>query len=150
MTSQAIAEGLIAWARDVLSELETGYVYVTGTKIGKLPDVMADLEQLEVVRDHPDFPMHNLQQRMIQRTPARMSFMVDNSDQEAAAVLLRDFADRLLDSAKSDGTLAGRVPFVSPFLRFDFTPPFVVYEDGTKGREMQLQITVGDLVEVDE
>ena len=76
-----------------------------------------------------------------------MSFMVDNALTDQAAAQLRDFEARLLESVLKDATLGGRVPIASPQMEFDFTAPFVEYEDGTKGREMTMTIAVGHLVE---
>ena len=86
---------------------------------------------------------------MVEGYDLELAFMVDNQDPEAAATSLRSYRDLLSAAVRATPDLGGRVPFRSPFVSFDFTPPFVEYEDGTTGREMTMQLTVGDLVEVE-
>jgi hypothetical protein len=93
------------------------------------------------------FPKAQIEQALLMVYTMQLSFMVDNGDPQAAARLLRDLSDRLLDAALDDGTLGGRVPFVSPSISFDFSTPYVEYEDGTFGREMTMSLSVGGLVQ---
>jgi hypothetical protein len=147
VTGDEVAGGVVAWARDVLPDLLAGYDYTVSMK-DRLPDVVVDFTGVGVRRTDVDFPYVDLQQTLIVRHDLMLSFMVDNTDPEAAASQLRAFADALLLSILQDGTLGGRVPFVSPYVTFDYTPPFVQYADGTEGREMTMTLSVADPVEV--
>ena len=132
----------------VLPELVATYDHVPSYKPGGLPDVVVEaartgLDDIAATR----FRFWRIQQRSVYYVEASLSFMVDNADTAAAAAQLRDFEARLFASVIGDATLGGRVPIASPVVEFDFTSPFVEYEDGTKGREMTMTIAVGDLVE---
>jgi hypothetical protein len=138
--------GLVTWAREVLPALNGGYAYLIESK-GSLPDVVVELLSTEVALADDRFPYSQIQQRYIRTWDYEFSFMVNNDDTALAAGTLEDWSDTLLTAASSDVTLGGRVGFISPFISFDFTPPFVEYPDGTRGREMRMLLAVGELVE---
>lgn len=148
MSHVAVVTGCVAWARAVLPELLGGYDYVTDQKTQALPDVMGELQDSRVTLSDPDFAGISIQQAAVRVYRVTLSFMVENSDPPAAATQLRDFADRLGVSLMTDGTLSGRVFAASPLATFDFARPFVEYEDGTRGREMTMNLAVAELVEV--
>jgi hypothetical protein len=143
-----MASNVADWAQEVLPELVGAYVELPGEKNLGLPDVIVEIQRSGVREGGGDaFRRWSIQQALLYVADMELSFMVDNSDYSAAAAQLRDFEARLLTSVMSDQTLGGRVPFVSPLVEFDFTGPYVEYEDGTKGREMRMTLAVGDLVE---
>lgn len=144
----AHVHGVVAWCKATLTELEGDYAFIPAGKTKSLPDVVADVGTIETTVDDPRFPFQSIQQRFLAVYAVSLSIMVDNTDEEAAADLLRDMAQRLATSLlRTGGNLGGRVPFVSPFFTFDFTRPFVRYQDGTKGRELTMDVAVGELVE---
>jgi hypothetical protein len=61
---------------------------------------------------------------------------------------LKDFTDRLVDDLLVDPTLSGRVAWVNTNPRVSFRPPFVEFDDGTRGRIASLFIQVGQTLEV--
>lgn len=151
LNPEPIIDGVVAWVRDVLPEIgeDSAYDYVPEGKAGALPDVVAEVGRIRMATNDPAFPFSSIQQRYITIYEVALSIMVDNDDSKAAAATLRDFARRLGASLmRSGGNLGGRVPFVSPFFTFDFTRPFVRYQDGTKGREVTMDMSIGQLVEV--
>jgi hypothetical protein len=145
MTSDEVAAGTVAWAREVLPDLQDGYDYSVATK-NLLPDVVVEFADQMIRLADTEFPYIDLQETMIVRYDLILSFMVDNTEPQNAATQLRSFADALILSILQDGTLGGRVPYVSPFVTFDYTPPFVQYADGTEGREMTMTLSVADPV----
>lgn len=149
MSHASVVPAAVDWARAVLPELTGGYAYVTDQKSQALPDVMGELQDSRVALSDPAFPRLNIQQAAIRVYRLTLSFMVENLDPAAAAADLRDFADRLGVSLMVDGTLSGRVLAASPLATFDFARPFVEYEDGTRGREMTMNLAVAELVEVE-
>lgn len=147
MGTDDMAAGVVAWARAAIPELQGGYAYPPTSKEQPLPDVVVDVEGAAMTISDSSFPWHDIQQAWIMRWDVTLSFMVDNSDPVEAVKALRGFADTLGAEALRDGTLGGRVPFTSPLMSFDYTPPFVEYDDGTRGREMTMLMTVGELFE---
>jgi hypothetical protein len=147
------SEGMVSavrdWCREHLPELTNGYNYEPTEKT-TLPDVVVVLDTSTIEFGDTSFPLHALQQNVIQRYDCTISFMVDNGEPEPAAIQLRRFADTLRAQLLKDGTLGQRVPVASPFVTFDYTPPFVVYPDGTRGREMTMTISVAELAEVEQ
>lgn len=149
MNTETLPGALVEWAREIITEIEAGYDYVPAAKPDPMPDVIVEVIRTIVHADGAEvFPFWQLQQRDVEVYECSLAFMVDNTDPAAAASQLRNFRDRLTAAVLAEATLGDRVPFRSPYVSFDFTPPFVEYEDGTKGREMTMVLTVGDLVEV--
>jgi hypothetical protein len=143
--AKAEAELLVAWAREVLPEIQGGYAFGTDEKPEALPDVQVELLNRRIASEDPVFPFAQLQQEWLQIFEFGISFMVDNTNPELADEQLKDFSDRLLAAALNDGTLGSRVDLISPLISFDYTPPFVEYpSDGTKGREMTMQIITAE------
>jgi hypothetical protein len=149
MGSEAIVEGLTAWSRAVIPELIAGFDYEPTEKTS-LPDVVVVLDTSQIELGDSTFPIVAIQQRAIQRYDCTLSFMVDNEEPEIAAAKLRSYADVLRAELLKDGTLGQRVPVASPYVTFDYTPPFVVYPDGTRGREMTMTISIAEYAEVEQ
>lgn len=127
--------------------IQGSYPYIPSSKTTALPDVVVEVAEKTLVIDDPRFPFAALQQTFIRVWSLGVSIMVDNTSPDDAAEQLEDYADQLEAAIFQDSTLGGTVPFVSPFLNFDFTAPFVEYPDGTRGREMNMTMHVGELVE---
>jgi hypothetical protein len=149
MGSEAIVQGIVDWCRATIPELQNGYHYEPMEKT-TLPDVVVVLDTSQVELGNTTFPLHAIQQRVIQRYDCTVSLMVENEDPESASERLRTYADGLRSQLLRDGTLGQRVPVASPFVTFDYTPPFVVYPDGTRGREMTMTISVAEYAEVEQ
>lgn len=147
--SNAIVAGVAEWLALQLAELEGRiYDHVPARKPLGLPDAVVELARSATrIGGGEQFAMFDIQQALMYTADVDVSFMVDNADTAAAAHQLRDFESRLIRAVLSDADLGGRVTCVAPELAFDFASPYVEYEDGTKGREMTMTITVGDLVE---
>jgi hypothetical protein len=148
MDETLVAPAIVAWVRQVLPEIQAGYDHDVFQK-GALPDVVVSLDGASVTVGADDFPFSSIQQRHVVVWRMTVSFMVDNTDDAAADTQLKDFARRLRSNALLDGTLGGRVPFISRIMDFDFSAPYVEYDDGTRGREMNMTLAVGDLVEAE-
>lgn len=151
MTHDELMAALSAWVEETLDEIEHVYPFVPARKPEKLPDCVIEVafDRTEAAATDSDSYVAQLQQTYVRFRECRLSFMVDNANPEAAARQLGDFSDRLIAAIAQDGTLGGRVPFVSREIEFDNTSPFVEYTtDGTKGRETVLTINVGENLEV--
>jgi hypothetical protein len=146
-SNEAVA-AVAAWAQATIPALTGAYDHVPVSKEMAMPDVVVEVQRSGVRRSGGDlFAAWDLQQALIYVVELELSFMVDNADTQAAAQQLRDFETATLLAVLADPTLGDRVPFASPLVEFDFTGPYVEYEDGTKGREMRMTLAVGDLVE---
>ena len=145
-----------AWIRAVLPELEDRtYPYVPTGKSKALPDAVIDVGREDVVRDDEDFTILRLQQVAAVRIfRMGVSIMVEagttDADAGAAQTTLRSFIDRLLSGILQDDTLGARVDQASPFVEVDYTPPFVEYEDGTRGREVTLNFAIGEALMIED
>lgn len=151
MTTQDVLDGVNTWIVDVCTPAIIGtYTYLPASKTEALPDVVTEVLDIRMVVDDANFPFYQLQQRWVKMWQIQSSFGVDNLTPDAAAEQLQGYADQLDAAIRGDSSLGGRVPFISPFYSFDFTAPFVEYNDGTRFREMNMQIAVGELVEAPE
>ncbi len=148
MTSDDASQAVTEWITERVPALIGTYDHVPAEKAMGLPDAVVQILRTGVQMGGGErFAFWDIQQRAIYAVEMEVSFMVDNSDTQAAAALLREWENTLLMGVMGDPTLGGRVPFASPLVEFDFTAPFVEYEDGTRGREMTMTLAVGDLVE---
>lgn len=156
MTTQEVNAAVLAWMRETLPTVNTGYDHIPfgkGAELatfgdGSFPDVIVDIAETTDGQDFPEFPYAQIQQAWVRVWRLGFSLGVDNSDPAAAATQLRGFADLLRTTISRDGNLGGRVQFASPIMSFDFTQPFVRYDDGTKAREVIGQMSVGELIDV--
>jgi len=148
VSTEDVLTGLNEWVLAVCTPTIVGaYPFLPAEKPLAFPDVVAEVLDIRLTVDDPAFPFSVIQQTWLKVWQVGLSIMVSNADPEAAASQLEGYADQMDASIRSDGSLGGRVPFISPYYSFDFTAPFVEYNDGTRGREMNVQISVGELVE---
>lgn len=156
MGTDDVNAAVLDWMRETLPDLKTGYDHIPEGKDaarasfgdGSLPDVIVDVAETTDGQDFPEFPYAQLQQAWVRVWRVSFSIMADNEIPADAAKQLRDFADQLRSTIAGDGNLGDRVQFASPIMSFDFTQPFVRYDDGTKGREVVGTMAVGELVDV--
>lgn len=151
MTNAQIIAAVVEWFRDGLPWLEHDYSYVPAAKPGAIPDVIVSVENDDegLGSNFAEFPFGAIQQRTLRVHRLGFSIMADNEDPAAAAALLESIPDELRPLIRGDATLGGRLnpgTMASPFITFDFTQPFVRYEDGTKGREVVGSLSVGQLI----
>lgn len=137
---------VLAWVRATLPTLAAGYEYAPTGKDGGLPDAVVELERSDTVSSDPRFPYSQLQQVALDTFEVVTSIMVENSIPDQAAIALREFAATLREQARRDPTLGGRVFLVSQQIEADYIPQFVEYEDGTRGRQVQIRMTIGNIV----
>jgi hypothetical protein len=157
-TTQEVNGAVLDWMRETIPALATGYDHIPegkgkGSSVptfgdGSMPDVVVDVATTEDGQDFAEFPYAQIQQAWVRIWRIDFELMVDNADPAAAAQQLRDYIDLLRSTIAGDGNLGGRVQFASPRMTFDFTQPFVRYDDGTKGRGVIGSMAVGELIDV--
>lgn len=136
---------VLAWVRASCPEIVGFYDYATPGKDQGLPDVVVELEAYRSTsQGDPRFPFAQLQQTLIEVHDLVVSIMVDSQAAADAAHLLRALSQRLLRAALSDASLGGRVMMCAQQIDADFVPQFVVYEDGTEGRQVQIRMAVAN------
>lgn len=158
MTNEEAIDAVLAFAVAACPEL-AGHTYdfVPAAKPKGLPDIVAELQSEGVVLEDESFPIARLQQAALRVWRIVLSIMVEATPADtqdpssvdtahaAAQSQLRSFGNTLLEGVMADHTLGGRVPLASPYVEIEYTPPYVEYEDGTRGREMTFSISVGAL-----
>lgn len=152
MNEQQVAEAVTDWIRDIIPTLNEGYPYVSSNH-GELPDVMVDVPLKSVTLGDDAFPFSALQQRMLRVFSVTVNIMVETATgvepdaDKLETEMLRGYGATIEDSGLKDATLGERVFMLSPLMEFDYTLPFVEYPDGTRGRQMQVNLSVGELVD---
>lgn len=153
MTTQEMATALESWAVAMLPDLQGSYDYATPEKTQPLPDVGIELDNTTVTLNPPDPTLEQLfaiQQAMMRLWTVRVMLMVEPDPADVASSKLADYIDTLIASATADSTLGERVSWVSKEMRGSFSPPFVQFDDGTRGRAATLELTVGELIPYEE
>lgn len=161
MTNQDAIDAVIAWVSDEVVPAIVGTY--DGEPPGKpqgLPDLVVDVVSEQTARDHPAFAAFSLiQQRLLHVWEIEGSIMVDagaDGDVDAALAAqrtLRGYGHDIVRRTAEDATLGGRLTdgveqsFAAPTVGIDYRPAFVVYQDGTRGRELRFEMTVAELVE---
>lgn len=148
MSNEEAIEALLEWVEATVTDVAgKTYKHEPASKTADLPDCVAVLEREGITLDDPEFPIFQMQQVVFRRFDLALSFMVeagvDPDAAEAAQVTLRSYAEALTLGVLADETLGARVPAASPAVEFDYTPPFLRYDDGTIGRNMTMSIAIG-------
>lgn len=155
MTNEEIIAALGSWIEGAIPEV-AGHVYTAApaSKDLGLPDCA-----LVLIREAPDldeqqFPWAAVMQQIDGYTLTVVcSFMVevgaDVAGEQAADAAVRSIAERVKRACRGEniGLSAepqGAVVGVAP--TFDYDPPYVEYQDGTRGREMSATLSVAQLL----
>ncbi len=149
MTSEEVAEAVVAWARATLPDLKAGYPYPPGVT-DLLPDVAAVVHGIRTVDEDPEnFPTEGLEQVWLKVFDLEVSIMVPQDEgaegEKVAHQTLEGFAEALVGSTLSDVTLGNRLTgaFASPRITVDLGQ-YEPRDDGTRGREMPITMAVGE------
>lgn len=146
LDEQSAATAVADWAGEVCGIDEARrFAYPQAAKTAELPDVAASLvsSRTQQGADEVDFPLAAVQQSWLAIFVVQFSIMVEQGADEASAASaqaeLYGYAAQLRDALLGDVTLGDRLDadagqFASPVIEFDFSAPFVEYEDGTRGR----------------
>lgn len=154
MTSEQVAEAVVAWAREVIPELKHGFPYPPGIT-DDLPDVAAVVQEIRTVQSDPEnFPLEGLEQVWLKVWSLDVSIAVEQGDgaegEKVAHQTLEGWAEALLGSTLSDVTLGGKLTgaFASPRITIDLGE-YESRSDGIRTREMPITMAVAEEIEVD-
>jgi len=148
MTIQEVAEALIAWVLAECPTIAGSYDHPPDEKHQALPDVACEVTDVETKQADERFRAFAVQQLEVRVFEAELLIVVDPDPAQTATFALYGFIDALQAAAKADMTLGSRVPAASPFTRASFRPPFVEFDDGSKGRIATLSIGIAEPLEV--
>lgn len=143
-------KALVAWAMDTCSELSNGYDHDPNQIVDALPIVTASVSEEAVVASDPTLGLAiaeiGLDQAPLHVMRSTLLLMVAPEPADAADDQLKAFVAKLAASLKGDQTLGGRVPSASPYWRAPYDPPYVEFDDGTKGRAAYFSLAIAELV----
>lgn len=151
MSPDDTAEALVAWAAAKLPALLGTYDHEPDERTARFPDAMVAFQGIRYLATQPTgagMQIEQVQQRKTRLYDCHLILTVDPSDADAASDQLLVFADTLGNDAAKDRTLGNRVAWIAEEFEFSFQPPFVEYDDGTKGRAMTMKLTVADSVAI--
>lgn len=150
MDANAIAEALVEWAMDTCPDLAGSYTHDPDSKTQPLPDVAAVVGAESESASDPalglDIADFGIQQATLHSTRVSLFLMVDPGDGDEATQQLQGFVAALFASLRADRTLGARVPAAAPNAEASYEPPFVEFDDSTKGRIATFSLTVAELI----
>ena len=150
--TQVIADALVDWTRSKLEAGQTGYAFPTDVKTGALPDVAAEVQKISLQRANTeDFPASGVEQVMLRLFDFHLMFLVDPDPADEATAQLEAFVDKMTEEILADPTMENALDntALSPLFTASFTPPFVEFDDGTRGRIATLELKVGEVISPD-
>lgn len=158
MTTQQIAAALEAWIVELIPALDgSSYTYHASQKSHPFPDVAIEIDEMRTGDSPGDVGMpdgisapQGWEQVCFRSWTVRMVLMVDEDPPVDAENLLREYSDLAHNAVLLDRTLGQRISWVSHLVRSDFTPPFVSFSDGARGRAVTIEMLVGDVEEFEE
>lgn len=151
MTNTEIMEALRGWVGQVVPDV-AGKVYTAppANKDLGLPDCAIVLVAEEPGLDPEQFPWVQLQQVGGYTLRLALSFMVEVglgvAAEEAADLRVRGYAEAIKRRCHDESQTLGPREIVGRAPTFGYEPPFVEYEDGTRGREMTVTLAVAQLL----
>ena len=151
MTTREITDEIVAWADQLIPELEYAFNHATDEH-GGLPDIAVEVTGINFTTAPVEGRLAKLQQIEQTRTKIwdlEVILVVPPDPAQDAENMLKDFSDRLLDDfLVPAGNIRSRFAWVNDTPRVSFRPPLVEFEDGTRGRIVTLFMQVGQQVEV--
>jgi hypothetical protein len=150
LSIQAISEALRDWAMTTCPELNQVYAVPPEQRTEPLPDAAAESQNVETFFEHEQFPQFRIQQVMLRVHEFNLLLVVPPDPPDTATNLLTGFIDTLTERILSDVSLGGRVPAVALTFRASMVPPFVEFEDKTRGRLATLTLLVADTIDPEE
>lgn len=148
--TQEIADSIVAWTRTQLAAIKTGYAFPADQKTGLLPDVAAEIQHVRLRRtDAEDFPIGGVEQVLLRVFDFNLMFLVEPEPADVATKQLEEFVDTMTAAILADPSMGELLPNValSPVFDTSFTPPFVEFEDGTRGRMATMELKVGEVID---
>lgn len=148
--TQEIANAIVVWAREHLAAIKTGYAFPADQKTGDLPDVAAEIQHIRLQRTSPEnFPAAGIEQVLVRLYEFNLIFLVEPDPADTATEQLEEFVDVITAAILADPSMGELLPntAITPVFDASFSPPFVEFEDGTRGRIATMELKVGEIVD---
>ncbi len=150
MNATEAAAALSEWASDTCDGLNNAYNHDPATISHALPIATAGVTTEAVVRSDPTLGIAitdlGIEQANVHVLRSTILLIVDETPGEEAAQELEGFVAELAAALKSDETLGGRVTAASPFWSASYEPPFIEFDDATKGRVAYFSLAIAELI----
>lgn len=140
METRDIALGVEAWAADLLAI--NSYPEPPSSLGQALPLVMAEVTGDRVVQ--ADARFQNYQQTLMRVWSVDMVILIAPQPEWDASQALYGYVDKISKDLRTNKTLGGRVPAVTPTYEASYDPPEVEYTDGTVARQVTVRLNVGE------
>ncbi len=154
MTTSAVAAAVEAWIVEIIPGMDgKTYDYHASQKSHPFPDAAIEVDEVRQGDTPRDVGMDDInaapqgwEQAVYRSWTIRVILITDEDPPTEAEANLQEWSDTNQDAVLSDRTLGGRVQWVSHNVRSGFTPPFVEFEDGARGRMVTVEMLVGAAV----
>lgn len=157
MTTNEVATSIEAWIVEILPELDgSTYEYHASRKSKPFPDAAVEVDSVKTGATPTLVGMDDVivqggwEQVMFRSWTVRVMLMTDEDPPAEAEETLHRYSDAVHNGILLDRTLGGRVMWTSTTVSSDFTPPFIEYEDGARGRVVTTEFVVGEAVGMDD
>lgn len=149
-STQELSDAIVDWAVALIPEIEGTYAFAADRKDQALPDLAVEPTRMETILGaDPRFPWANIEQIQLKVNSFNLLVMVEPDPPEEASTLLTSIADRVLAALVADPGFGG-LALASPYATATMDPPFVQFDDGTRGRLCTIGFAVAQPTEEDE
>lgn len=149
MDATQASAALEAWAKATCPDLVGSYHHNPSRKTAPLPDVAASCGSEQVRRNAPELGIavvdQGLEQADVHVLNMEMLLMAPPEPAAAATAQLQTFVAQLSAALLADDTLGGRVVGASRYFQASYDPPYIEFDDGTKGRCCFFNFAVAEL-----
>lgn len=149
MNDQELAEAVTAWAVEVIEDLNNPFDYATEEITVRFPTAEFEVGRTQHGRaDATRFPFEQIEQVEHKVSECSLMCVVDPLPSRDASETLRGYVALLEAAARQDPTLGDRVERIGKDFGFDYDPPYVVFDDGTEGRQVTMNLTVIESLQI--
>lgn len=146
MRINAAASAVVAWAVATVADLESSYDHAVSEKSQPLPDVAVEIANVNTGISRDAFPDLLIDQKRFRTLTFAVVLVHEAKPENTASEWLANAADDLSEALQADPTLGGRVYRASRSHQWSFNPPYVVFDDNTKGRQATLTLSLAEEV----
>lgn len=145
--TKEVTQDLVDWAAGLVNLDDNKYSFPAEYKDKGLPDVACELVRVRVRQDadDPGWRVESVEQKRLRLYEVEIIFMVPPDPPQEATEALTDYIDTVTVNLENNG-LKDKYHLVDANYTANFRPPFIEFDDGTRGRQVTLQLTVGERI----